>query len=237
MAFFVVEGNIGAGKSTFLELVGKRLNAQLVFEPCQAWQDVGGAGNLLDAFYKDGKRWAYTFQSYAFITRVLAQEGQAKNNPHALQLVERSVYSDRYCFAKNAYETGLMSSLEWALYGEWFEWIVQNRLEQPAGFIYLRTDPEICYDRLKMRARSEEAEVSLEYLKLLHEKHENWLIHKKGLAPYLQSTPVLILNCNESFEDNDAVQHAHAQKIREFLEERCALPMEKTIAQVMHTTA
>ena len=140
MSKFIIEGNIGAGKSTFLAKVGRFLDVQQVFEPCSAWQDVGGAGNILQAFYDDGKRWAYTFQSYAFITRVLAQEKNKLLHPDAIQLLERSVYSDRYCFAKNAYESGLMNSLEWALYCEWFEWLVQSRMDTPQGFIYLRTN-------------------------------------------------------------------------------------------------
>lgn len=230
MAFFVIEGNIGAGKSTFLQVVGEHLNAQLVFEPCKAWQDVGGKGNLLNAFYRDGQRWAYTFQSYAFITRVLEQEKKAQENKHAFQLLERSVYSDRYCFAKNAYEMGLMSSLEWGLYCEWFEWLVQNRLEQPAGFIYLRTDPEVCYERLGIRNRSEEKEVPLEYLKLLHGKHEDWLVHKKDIAFYLRNTPVLVLDCNENFEGNDLLVQEHAKKIVQFLDTHCALPPHVTTA-------
>lgn len=228
MAFFVIEGNIGAGKSTFLKKMGEYLNAQQIFEPCNEWQNVGGE-NLLDAFYKDGQRWAYTFQSYAFITRVIAQEKQAKNNTNAFQLLERSVYSDRYCFAYNAFETGLMSKLEWGLYREWFEWLVQNRLEQPAGFIYLRTDPEVCYKRLSKRGREEEAGVPLSYLQLLHKKHEEWLIHKKDVAAYLRDTPVLVLDCNESFENNEEIQRNHAKKIANFLEESCALPLTETV--------
>lgn len=217
MSKFIIEGNIGAGKSTFLAKVGRFLDVQQVFEPCAAWQDVDGAGNILQAFYDDGKRWAYTFQSYAFITRVLAQEKNKVLYPDAIQLLERSVYSDRYCFAKNAYESGLMTSLEWALYCEWFEWLVQSRMDKPYGFIYLRTAPEVCFDRLSYRGRSEEAAVPLKYLELLHNKHEEWLIEKKNIASYLYDVPVLVLDCNESFEHDEAIQKQHAQKIYEFM--------------------
>lgn len=230
MSCFFIEGNIGAGKSTFLSSVGRFLNAQSVFEPCHAWQDVGGAGNILHAFYQDGKRWAYTFQSYAFITRVLEQEKNSQQHPGALQLLERSVYSDRYCFAKNAYETELMTPLEWGLYREWFEWLVQSRLAKPAGFIYLKTDPSVCFERLSRRARVEEQAVPIEYLQRLHAKHEEWLMHKRDIAPYLNSVPVLVLDGNEEFEHDELVQRMHAQKIAEFMERSCALPLEKTAA-------
>ena len=228
---FFIEGNIGAGKSTFLTCISKLLNVRPILEPCHAWQDVGGAGNLLQAFYEDGKRWAYTFQSYAFITRILEQEKNSKQRDFSknddmtqvseVSVFERSVYSDRYCFAKNAYELSLMTPLEWGLYTEWFEWLVQSRLQIPAGFIYLKTDPKICFERLTSRGRSEEKKVSYEYLKLLHSKHEEWLIHKKEVASYVRDIPVLVLNCDEPFEHNEEVQKNHAKKIEEFIHVSC----------------
>ena len=226
---FFIEGNIGAGKSTFLTSVSKFLPVQPILEPCHAWQDVAGTGNLLQAFYEDGKRWAYTFQSYAFITRILEQEKNALKYRGVTQLFERSVYSDRYCFAKNAHELGLMTPLEWGLYREWFEWLVQSRSTMPAGFIYLRTDPKICFERLTSRGRSEESTVSLDYLELLHNKHEEWLIHKRDVASYIHHIPVLVLDCNESFEHNEHVQKKHAEKIAEFMDYVSALPSIKSV--------
>lgn len=55
-----------------------------------------------------------------------------------------------------------------------------------------RTTPEIVYDRMMERARSEESCVPFEYLKDLHELHENWLIHGKFPLP----APVHIVNAN-----------------------------------------
>ena len=172
--YFVVEGNIGAGKSTFLKVINTFLNAQVVYEPHEKWQNVQGE-NLLDRFYTDTHRWAYTFQTYAFITRVLEREKAALNNTHPFQILERSVFSDRYCFAKNCFELGLMNALEWKLYQEWFTWLVDTYTVKPSGFIYMQTDPKVCYKRLLKRNRSEEGGVTLEYLELLHDKHERWL--------------------------------------------------------------
>jgi len=217
---FIVEGNIGAGKSTFLKMIKDYLNVQIVYEPLTKWQSVGGTSeNILEKFYNDTSRWAYSFQTYAFITRIMEQEEHAKINTYPTQILERSVYSDRYCFAKNCFESGTMTSLEWKLYQEWFTWLVDNYTVKPSGFIYMQTDPLVCYQRLQKRNRSEESVVPIEYLQKLHDKHEEWLIEKIGVAPYLKDTPVLILNCNDDFEHNIAQQERHVEKIVAFLHE------------------
>jgi len=213
---FVIEGNIGAGKSTFLSLIEKYLSVEPVFEPHDQWQAVGNGENLLEKFYSDSARWAYTFQTYAFVTRVLSQEDSLKKSSYTEFVLERSVYSDRYCFAKNCYEMGILTPLEWQLYRDWFSWLVDRYTTVPSGFIYLRTDPKICFNRMAIRSRSEEAAVSLDYLNRLHEKHENWLIHKLDLPDALKSVPVLILDCNKDFEHDLEEQRRHMNAIADF---------------------
>lgn len=195
----------------------------MVYEPHRLWQDVQGE-NLLEAFYKDPKRWAYIFQTYAFLTRIKAHEEHTKINSNPFQIVERSVYSDRYCFAQNAYELGLMTQLEWNMYLEWSNWLIETRVTPPSGFIYLQTDPSICYARLVKRDRHEEAEVSLEYLEALHQKHESAFVLKQACLPDITNVPVLILKCNEDFEENKNLQKEYMRQIVEFLDAHYAIP-------------
>jgi deoxyadenosine/deoxycytidine kinase len=210
-----LEGNIGAGKSTFLKLVERALVAQTIFEPHEKWQYVGGE-NLLERFYADGHRWAYTFQTYAFVTRVMEQEAHARKSLFPLQILERSVFSDRYCFAKNAFEQGLMNALEWKLYQEWFSWLVEGYVAQPAGFIYLRTSPDICYERLKKRNRSEERNVTIEYLNTIHIKHEHWLIKRLDISSVEEQVPVLVLSVDKDFEHDQDEQLRLMVEIADF---------------------
>lgn len=217
--YFVVEGNIGVGKSTFLRLIKERLEVQVVYEPIARWQDVGGTGNLFEKFYTDTARWAYSFQSYAFITRILEQEMCSKTAGSLVQILERSVFSDRYCFAKNCYELGVMSLLEWQMYQDWFSWLVENHLQKPAGFIYLMCEPEVSYERLKKRNRSEEVGVSLEYLRLLDTKHKQWLIEKKDVSADVRDVPVLLLDCSGEFERDKHIQEQFFAKIAQFIQQ------------------
>lgn len=214
--YIALEGNIGAGKSTFLSHFSSHLPVQPVFEPHERWQKMGG-GNLLELFYRDPERWAYTFQSCAFITRLQAQEELARSMHAPIQLLERSVFSDRYCFAKNCYEMGMMQELEWRLYTEWFEWLVDVFNLYPTGIIYLRTQPEVSYNRLCKRARSEEAAVPLSYLQQLHEKHESWLMDKHNVLPAMQQVPTLVLDMDEGFVDNKEKQEHFKIEVTRFL--------------------
>lgn len=56
--------------------------------------------------------------------------------------------------------------------------------------VYLRTTPEVVFDRMKVRGRSEENSVSLAYLHQLNDLYEEWLVHGRKSRP----CPVLILN-------------------------------------------
>ena len=215
---FVLEGNIGAGKSTLLKILGDNLPIDVRFEPTDKWQKIGTGGNLLELFYKDTPRWAYTFQSYAFISRIQTQMQEATTRgSHAMTLFERSVYCDRFCFAKNCFEAGLMSKLEWDIYQEWFAWLVDSYVTKPDGFIYLRTTPEKSFQRLLKRSRSEESAIPQEYLDALHTKHEDWLIKKKDVPASLANVPVLVLDCDKEFE-NDSVEQAYKiQQVHDFI--------------------
>lgn len=95
-----VEGNISVGKTTFLQRIANetlelRDLVEIVPEPIDKWQNVGKDHfNILDAFYAEPERYAYTFQNYVFVTRVM-QERESSGGIKPLRLMERSVFSDR----------------------------------------------------------------------------------------------------------------------------------------------
>lgn len=211
---FMLEGNIGSGKSTFLSLVEKNLGIKVVYEPTDQWQKVGSAGNLLELFYRDMPRWAYTFQSYAFLSRV---QGLTAFQDEPFALAERSIFCDRFCFAKNCFERGVMTEIEWQLYQEWFAWLAAQCMPRPHGFIYLRVSPEVCYERLKKRSRSEEEAVSLSYLKEIHKQHEDWLIEKKETLSFLGDVPTLVIDGTFEFEGDKLRQMQLMDQIDAFI--------------------
>lgn len=74
------------------------------------------------------------------------------------------------------HEANWMNEMEISIYDSWFDPVVSCLPGLiPDGFIYLRASPDTCMKRMKLRKRTEEGGVSLDYLRDLHEKHESWL--------------------------------------------------------------
>eukprot|EP00118_Oscarella_pearsei_P026576 m.310112 g.310112 ORF g.310112 m.310112 type:complete len:248 (+) comp49620_c0_seq1:44-787(+) len=227
-----VEGNIGSGKSTLLRILRNRsfdrLTVDVVPEPLNKWQRIGNdtvpehkKENLLEKFYKDPHRWAYTFQAYACLSRVQAQldapRSHLEGRPNPTLIFERSIYSDRLCFGLNSYEIGFLTDMEWFLYCDWNEFIVK-KLSHIDGVIYLQTDPKVCFERLQKRSRKEEGTVDLDYLERLHQKHENWLVHQdESISAMFKGYPILVLNGNEDFEASDEKQDHLSEEVSKFL--------------------
>ena len=195
MFIIAVEGNIGTGKSTLGKLIQEKIKnmegVEFIQEPVHKWIELKDVtGNILEKFYKDQDRWSYTFQHNAFITR--AQDIMSHRDKRMI-IIERSVLTDRNVFAKLLHENGKMSDMEWKLYTQWYDWLNKEFAIRPDRFIYLRADPEISYNRMKKRLRNEEVGVPYEYIKNVHEKHEEWM-NKLG--------SVDIIDVNEDFVDN-----------------------------------
>ncbi|KAK2175103.1 hypothetical protein NP493_750g01061 [Ridgeia piscesae] len=187
-----VEGNIGSGKSSFLHYFDTSNSVEVVPEPVELWKSVRGH-NTLELMYKDSERWSLTFQSYVQLT-MLQVHTQKQTCP--VKMIERSLYSARYCFVENLFRSGLMPSVDHAVLTEWFDWIVPNTKVGVDLFVYLRATPETCLERIRSRQRKEEAGVPLEYLETLHQLHDDWLIHQSQFKP---CAPVLVVDADKEF--------------------------------------
>ncbi|XP_032127926.1 deoxyguanosine kinase, mitochondrial isoform X2 [Sapajus apella] len=191
-----IEGNIAVGKSTFVKLLMKTYPEwHVATEPVARWQNIQAAGtqkactaqslgNLLDMMYREPARWSYTFQTFSFMSRLKVQlepfPEELLQARKPVQIFERSVYSDRYIFAKNLFENGSLSDIEWHIYQDWHSFLLREFASRLTlhGFIYLQATPQVCLKRLYQRAREEEKGIELAYLEQLHDQHEAWLIHK-----------------------------------------------------------
>jgi len=178
----LLEGNIGAGKSTVGQMLKSSGRFDFIEEPVDKWQG-GFASNLLDSFYRDMERWSFTFQILAFITRAKTwQEVLARTN-HSRVVLERSIFTDRHVFATSMHHIGAMSETEWQVYCGLWDFLVSNYCVEPDCIVYLRTPAQVCLQRISERDRSEESGIQLAYLEQLEALHDQWLLdHPKAVV-------------------------------------------------------
>ncbi|CAF1249568.1 unnamed protein product [Adineta steineri] len=188
-----VEGNIGSGKSTVLQHLAKSSLCDIIAEPVENWTNLKGH-NILAMLYDDPQRWGFAFQANAQMTlaKLHAQPTKAP-----VKVMERSIYSARYCFVENLYRTKILHSVEYEILDDWFQMLVSNGLCHLDLIIYLRATPETCLQRIQARHRSEEESIDLGYLQTLHECHEEWLIQRQRTN---SSPPVIIVDANQTKE-------------------------------------
>ena len=190
-----IEGNIGTGKTTFLnEILKEEFSFPVITEPVEEWMNLTDEQDkdLLSNFYEDQKKWSFGFQMNSFISRIKKIEDNKTEN--GLAFIERSVFTDRYCFAKNCYESGKMNKIEYDIYCRWHDWLCKSFDVAPKAFIYLKVDPEISYQRIKKRSRNGEDCIPIEYLKILHLLHEEWMDREKK-----KGVPVLEIDLSKEY--------------------------------------
>ncbi|KAK2085212.1 hypothetical protein P7K49_036512 [Saguinus oedipus] len=65
------------------------------------------------------------------------------------------------CLARKLSLSGKMPEVDYIVLSEWFDWILRNMDVSVDLIVYLRTNPETCYQRLKRRCREEEKVIPL----------------------------------------------------------------------------
>ena len=177
-----LDGNIGVGKTTLLDHIQKRFpDVIIVKEPVDVWSQLKDeqGSSLLELFYKDKRRYAFTFQQAAMLSRLLLlQKAVAEAKPGSLILTERSVLTDRFVFAEMLKASGDLSKLEKDLYDQWYDAFAAQL--PIAGIVYITTSVDTAFERIQTRAREGEATISKEYLKALDWQHQVWLTNTTG---------------------------------------------------------
>lgn len=203
--FIIVEGSIGAGKSTLCSTMSRLRSAQGPTLHMPEPVDKPSFKQLLGLFYTEPKRWAFAFQMFAlkerFNQHTLASE-MVNNGTTVIQ--DRSIFSDA-CFGITAHELGNMTIDEWDIYAEMFA-SLKRFLRYPDVLVYLKIPPEVCKERMDRRKRPEEDGVSLDYLKRIHDQHEQFIDEMSRYTRVLtiDSSPISdahVANVNRSIEE------------------------------------
>ena len=197
-----VEGNIGSGKSTLVKNLENELkdNKDVCFlqEPVDEWDQIKDADGktMIEKYYGDQKKYAFSFQMMAYISRLKRLRDGLKKHPKVI-IVERSIFTDKNVFASMLYNDKKIEDVEYTIYLKWFDEFLKDI--PPISTIYVKTTPEVAKQRVDSRARKGET-IPFEYLKLCHEYHEKWLNNEK----YMEENDVLIIDGNIDINNNPA---------------------------------
>lgn len=179
-----VAGNIGAGKTTLTEMLAKHYHWEVQFEDTTT-------NPYLEDFYDDMHRWSFNLQIY-FLNSRYDQVLKIRNG-HQTVIQDRTIYEDARIFAPNLYEMGLMSKRDFDNYISLFK-LMSSQVQPPDLLIYLKASIPKLVEHIQTRGRDYEGNMSLEYLKKLNERYEEWINN------YTNGNLLIIQNDNLDFQ-------------------------------------
>ena len=162
--FVAVAGNIGAGKSTLVTLLGQLWGWTPFFEAV-------AENPYLADFYREMNRWSFHSQIF-FLTNRLRSHRRLLDHPGSV-LQDRTVYEDAEVFARSLYDQGLMSERDYATYRQLYQ-VLTEFLPPPHLVVYLRASTATLSQRILLRGRDFERQITPEYLDALNQLYERW---------------------------------------------------------------
>jgi len=184
LRYLVVEGPIGAGKTTLARRLASRLSADTMLEQ-------PGENPFLARFYQDMARYALPVQLFFLFQRARLLEPLAQADLFARPVVGDFLLDKDPLFARIT-----LSADELALYQKIFD-SVRPRSPTPDLVIYLQAPPATLVERVRRRAAGYERGISEEYLALLAESYARFFHH-------YAAAPVLTVNSeNLNFVERD----------------------------------
>ena len=173
--FIGISGLIGAGKTTLATELGKVLNLPVYYEPVVE-------NEYLEDFYRDMKRYSFSFQIYLLNCRFRQHQQVLWNGTGGIQ--DRTLYEDSI-FAKVLYEEGNMEEREYKTYLNLFR-NMSNFMKKNTLIVHLDCKPEESLRRIKLRARGCETGITIDYLTKLYNAYEEFLKEISKVIPVIR---------------------------------------------------
>ncbi len=175
--YIAIEGPIGVGKTSLVQLLGEYFNAHTVLETAED-------NPFLEGFYRNRERYAFQTEMFFLLSRYRQQMSLSQYN-----LFNRVTITDYIIDRNRIFAYINLNNEEIRLYEDVYS-ILKHKIPKPDLLIYLQADIDTLKKRIKMRGRVFEKNISDEYLDEVNKAFNNYFFH------YTQS-PILIVNANE----------------------------------------
>lgn len=172
----VIEGIIGAGKTTLAKQIQERIPRSKLYE-----EPVGG-NPYLAKFYQDPGRWALEMQYWLMAKRYQMHEEAIKEEWYSgiTTIHDRSIYGDSV-FASVLHQDGLIDDLGYHSYLQHRQ-CMEKSLLIPQQVIYLEVSVDVALSRIKGRGRDCENGITEEYLQKLSISYEKLIFDLGGVT-------------------------------------------------------
>ena len=187
--FVVIEGNIGAGKTTLATMLAKDYNARLVLENFKE-------NPFLPKFYKDPEKHAFPLELFFMAERYHQLKKQKEQDLFQPISIADYFFVKSKLFAQNNLEKD-----EQQLFNSLFN-IMSSSLPKPDLLVYLYADVSRLQTNIKKRGRSFEQKITNEYLQNIQDRYLDYLRKQTYF-------PVLVLDTsNIDFKEDKKVYEA-----------------------------
>jgi deoxyadenosine/deoxycytidine kinase len=160
--YIVIEGNIGAGKTTLASRIAKDYNAKLILERF--------ADNpFLPKFYDDPSRYSFPLE----LSFLADRYRQLKEELVEQDLFRNFTVSDYYFMKSLVFASKTLEKDEYSLYRQIF-YIIYGSLPKPDLYVYLHVEPERLLNNIATRGREYEKSITADYLKGIQESYFNF---------------------------------------------------------------
>jgi deoxyadenosine/deoxycytidine kinase len=160
--YLVIEGNIGAGKSTLAAKIAEQFNARLILERF-------AENPFLPKFYKDPDRYSFPLE----LSFLADRYKQLRDELASGDLFRSFTVADYYFTKSLIFASATLEGEEYKLYRQIF-YMICSTLPKPDIYIYLHLDTDKLMVNIKKRGREYEKEITERYLKRIQESYFNF---------------------------------------------------------------
>jgi deoxyguanosine kinase len=157
--YVVIEGNIGAGKTTLATRISDQFNARLILERF--------ADNpFLPKFYDDPEKYSFPLELSFLADRFR----QLKEELVEQDLFKSFTIADYYFMKSLVFAASTLTGDEYNLYRQIF-YIIYGSLPKPDIYVYLHLSPERLLQNIEKRGRNYEKSITAEYLQKIQDNY------------------------------------------------------------------